>query len=83
MRCASIAEPHPRGAAFFMQLNVNGKPMELPDGLTVEALLSHLGVRRQYTAVAVNREITPKAQYASTSLQEGDRVEIVHPMGGG
>jgi sulfur carrier protein len=76
-------EPHPRGAAFFMQLNVNGKLMELPDGLTVEALLVHLGVRRQYTAVAINREITPKAHYGSTPLQEGDRVEIVHPMGGG
>jgi sulfur carrier protein len=73
----------PGGAAFFMQLSVNGKPMELPDGLTVETLLAHLGVRRQYTAVAVNREITPKTQYASTPLQEGDRVEIVHPMGGG
>ena len=66
-----------------MQLTVNGKPMELPDGLTIEGLLVQLGVRREFTAVALNREVTPKANYASTVLAEGDKVEIVRPMGGG
>jgi thiamine biosynthesis protein ThiS len=33
--------------------------------------------------VAVNREIAPKATYASVALRDGDRVEIVRPMGGG
>jgi thiamine biosynthesis protein ThiS len=33
--------------------------------------------------VAVNREITPKSAYGSLVLQEGDRIEIVRPMGGG
>ena len=66
-----------------MIVTVNGKPMELPPGLTVDGLLSHLKVRREFTAVAINREITPKASYASVALREGDRVEIVRPMGGG
>jgi len=66
-----------------MTLTVNGKAMELPDGLTIDGLLDHLKVRRPYTAVAINREITPRQQYAVTTLSEGDRVEIVHPMGGG
>jgi sulfur carrier protein len=66
-----------------MFLTVNGEEMELPDGLTVESLLDHLKVRRPYTAVALNREITPRQQYADTRLSHGDRVEIVHPMGGG
>ena len=57
--------------------------MDVADGLSVEALLTQLAVRREYTAVAVNREITPKAVYASVALREGDRVEIVRPMGGG
>jgi len=57
--------------------------MELPDGLTIDDLLSRLGVRREFTAVALNREVTPKAEYASTMLAEGDKVEIVRPMGGG
>jgi sulfur carrier protein len=62
---------------------VNGKPMELPPGLPVDGLLSHLKVRREFTAVALNREVTLRSQYAETPLKEGDKVEIVHPMGGG
>jgi sulfur carrier protein len=57
--------------------------MDVSDGLSVEALLTELGVPRQYTAVAVNRDVTPKSAYTSTRLAEGDRVEIVRPMGGG
>jgi thiamine biosynthesis protein ThiS len=33
--------------------------------------------------VAVNREVTPKSGYTETVLHEGDKVEIVRPMGGG
>jgi thiamine biosynthesis protein ThiS len=57
--------------------------MDVSDGLSVEALLTELGVPRQYTAVAVNRDVTPRSAYACTLLVEGDRVEIVRPMGGG
>jgi sulfur carrier protein len=66
-----------------MKLTINGQPMDIPDGLTVETLLDHLRVKREYTAVALNREVTPKSAYATTELTEGDRVEIVRPMGGG
>jgi sulfur carrier protein len=66
-----------------MTITVNGQPMEVADGLSVEGLLATLGIRREYTAVAVNREVTPRAQHATTALREGDRVEIVRPMGGG
>jgi sulfur carrier protein len=66
-----------------MNITVNGRSMEVADGITVEALLAQLAVRREFTAVAVNREITPRATYESVRLREGDRVEIVRPMGGG
>ena len=66
-----------------MKIIVNGKAMEVADGLTLEGLLGLLNIRREYTAVALNREVAQKAQYAETMLREGDRVEIVHPMGGG
>jgi len=66
-----------------MKITVNGREMEVADGLSVEALLTHLSVKREFTAVAVNREITPRAAYASVALRDGDRVEIVRPMGGG
>jgi sulfur carrier protein len=66
-----------------MVISVNGRLMEIADGLSVDALLTELGVPREFTAVAVNREVTPRARYASTALSDGDRVEIVRPMGGG
>ena len=66
-----------------MQITVNGKAMEVADGVTVEELLSQLAVRRQYTAVARNREVIPKHSHSTTVLREGDWVEIVHPMQGG
>ncbi len=66
-----------------MRVMVNGEAMEVPEGLNVDSLLDHLKLKREYTAVAVNREITPKTQYAGTRLKDGDKVEIVRPMGGG
>ncbi|MGH7326299.1 MAG: sulfur carrier protein ThiS [Candidatus Rokuibacteriota bacterium] len=66
-----------------MRITVNGKPMDVADHLSLEALLAELRVQRQYTAVAINREVTPKSRYAETRLRDGDRVEIVRPMGGG
>jgi sulfur carrier protein len=66
-----------------MVVTVNGQSMELPDGLTIEDLLVRLEVRREYMAVALNREVTPKAHYSAAVLRDGDRVEIVRPMGGG
>ena len=66
-----------------MTVIVNGKPVEVPEGSSVEDLLARLKVRREFTAVALNREVTQRARYAETRLSDGDRVEIVHPMGGG
>ena len=68
---------------MFMKIVVNGNDMDVADGLSVEALLTQLGVKREYTAVAVNRDITPKSAYGATVLRPGDKVEIVRPMGGG
>jgi len=66
-----------------MKIVVNGKDLDVADGLSVDALLTQLGVKREYTAVAVNRDITPKSAYEATVLRPGDKVEIVRPMGGG
>ena len=68
---------------MFVKISVNGNPMVVEHGITVDGLLTLLNVKREYTAVAVNREITPKAIYATVTLAEGDKVEIVRPMGGG
>jgi sulfur carrier protein len=72
-----------KACGFFMTVTVNGKPMELPDGLSIEELLVRLEIRREFTAVALNREVAQRSRTAETRLSEGDKVEIVHPMGGG
>jgi sulfur carrier protein len=77
------AAPSRERPFVFMKIVVNGRDMEVADGLSVDGLLAQLGVKREYTAVAVNRDITPKSAYGATVLRAGDRVEIVRPMGGG
>jgi sulfur carrier protein len=71
------------GERPFVFITVNGKEMDVEPGISVDALLSLLDIKREYTAVAVNREITPKGEYGSMKLSEGDKLEIVRPMGGG
>ena len=66
-----------------MQITVNGKAMEVEEGITIEQLLRQLAVRKEFTAVAVNREVAKRASFGSMQLRAGDRVEIVRPMGGG
>ena len=66
-----------------MRISVNGKPMEVEAGLSIEGLLTLLNVKREFTAVAVNRDVTRRADYGAVRLSDGDKVEIVRPMGGG
>jgi sulfur carrier protein len=66
-----------------MKLQVNGKPVELPDGSTVDALLSHLAVEPARVAVERNQDVIPRRTWAETRLSDGDQVEIVTFVGGG
>jgi sulfur carrier protein len=62
---------------------LNGEPREVAKGASVGDLLAAEGYAQRKIAVEVNREIVPKSQHAQHPLREGDRVEIVHAMGGG
>jgi sulfur carrier protein len=66
-----------------MKLTVNGREQEVPDGLSVRALIEHLGLTDGPVAVERNREVVPRAQHESTDLQPDDVLEIVHFVGGG
>ena len=66
-----------------MQLTINGEARTVPDGLSVRALIEHLGLTEGPVAVEKNREIVPRAEHESTPLASGDVVEIVHFVGGG
>ena len=65
-----------------MRLVVNGEPCEVPDGLTVSALLQHLAIAGM-VAVEVDHEVVPRAAREGHPLREGACVEIVHFVGGG
>lgn len=66
-----------------MDLNINGEARQMPDGLTVTSLVGHLGMKTDRVAVELNQQIVPRTNWDSTVLKDGDRLEIVHFVGGG
>lgn len=66
-----------------MRLVVNGEETEAADGTTVRDLLVRLGLGGGLVAVERNGEVVPRAEHASTALADGDRLEVVHFVGGG
>ncbi len=67
-----------------MNLVINGQDyFDLPIGMTVAALLDHLELPRKKIAVERNMEIVPKSAFDTQALSEGDRLEIIHFIGGG
>jgi sulfur carrier protein len=62
---------------------INGDRREIPDGLSVAALLDHLNMTRDRVALERNLEILPRAQWDATQVQPNDSFEIVHFVGGG
>ena len=66
-----------------MRLTINGEARDFPAPLNVDSLLTELGFDARRVAFERNLEIVPRSAYGSTKLAEGDRVEIVHFIGGG
>ncbi len=67
-----------------MQLTINGENYDdLADGLSVANLLVFLNVPKGKIAVEHNLEIVPKSQYEICKLADGDKLEIIHFIGGG
>lgn len=66
-----------------MRLVVNGEDQEAAEGTTVRDLLVRLGLGGGLVAVERNGEVVPRAEHAETALADGDRVEVVHFVGGG
>jgi sulfur carrier protein len=64
-------------------VTANGDPMELPDGSTVDDLLAALGLGGKWVVVERNREPVPRADFATTVLAAGDRIELVRAVAGG
>ena len=65
------------------QVTINGKAEELPAGLTVAELLERRGVHTTLVAVEHNGRILRREEFAEVRIAAGDRLEIVHFVGGG
>ncbi len=66
-----------------MNIQLNGVDCDLPAGSRIVELLVREGLSERRVAVEVNGEIIPRGLHGEHALQEGDRVEVVHALGGG
>lgn len=66
-----------------MKLHINGEERDFAEGFTLASLVDHLGMKADRVAVELNREIVARERWPETRLNSGDRLEIVHFVGGG
>lgn len=69
-----------------MKLQINGEERDFSDApvpFTLAALVVTLGMKSDRVAVELNRDIVPRDRWDETRLNEGDRLEVVHFVGGG
>ena len=69
---------------LLIQLTINGNPRSFEDALlTVDQLVSRLGLQGKRLAIECNGEIVPRSLFQQTALNSGDKLEIVGAVGGG
>jgi sulfur carrier protein len=67
-----------------MQLTINGERVTLSPSIgNVSQLLEHFGINQKVAIVELNQDILEKSRHAETVLTDGDKIEIVHFVGGG
>jgi thiamine biosynthesis protein ThiS len=69
-----------------MTLQINGEPRpfdDAPTSFTLAALLDRLAMKADRVAVELNLDIVPRDRWSTTELHDGDKLEIVHFVGGG
>ena len=67
----------------MVKILLNGTPRQVTEDLSVGELLDAEGYAQRKVAIEVNREIVPRSLHAQRIVRDGDRVEIVHAIGGG
>lgn len=66
-----------------MQIQVNGEQREIADEISLTQLITELNLPQERIAIEVNQAVVRRRDWTKTTLQDGDRVEIVHFVGGG
>jgi sulfur carrier protein len=64
-------------------IEVNGEALDLPVNITVAELIKHLALAPERLAIELNRHVVRRSDWPQTLLNENDRIEIVHFVGGG
>ena len=67
----------------MIEILLNGEPRQVPGGLNVRTLLSHLGIDSSRVAVELNRRIVRKDQWDEAPVESSAQVEVVEFVGGG
>ena len=66
-----------------LAIRVNGEPRQVPNGLSIAQMLSGLGLDPKRVAVERNLAVVPRSTLADVQVEDGDRYEVVHFVGGG
>ena len=66
-----------------MKLIINGETRTFDSVTNVAELIDKLGIKGDRVAIELNREIVPRAQWHTAPVKDGDKLEIVHFVGGG
>ncbi len=66
-----------------MKLVINGEERAFDQVRTLAELVESMGLKSDRVAIEHNRGIVPRAEWAQTVVQDGDRLEVVHFVGGG
>ena len=66
-----------------LAIRVNGEPRRVPPGVSIAAMLRGLGLDPQRVAVERNLAVVPRSSLADVRVEDGDRFEVVHFVGGG
>ena len=64
-------------------VTLNGESRELPEGATIETAVRELGAPDRGVAVAVDGEVVPRGDWASTPVRDGQQVEVLRAVQGG
>ena len=64
-------------------VTLNGERRELPAGATVETAVRELGAPGAGVAVALDGEVVPRGEWATTEVRDGQQVEVLHAVQGG
>lgn len=64
-------------------MTINGEAREVPDEITLDALIHHLALVPDRLAIERNREVVRRADWPQTGIEENDKIEIIHFVGGG